>query len=374
MNGLFIGPYRQNDGWGASARDYIKSILTQMPNLTARPYYYVNQNENVELDPVVKMCEDASFDKYDVVYQELLPQSMAITKSVKKNVGIFNMEITDIGSSVSQSILNNMDEILVPSKQEAKSIKVSGIKTKCRVISGALDIPFIKQNLDHKLELNPRISKSFVFYFIGEFVERKNLEDVITAYNLAFRNNENVSLVIKTSVPGRSSGEAAQVVREAIAGHKKRMNIGKTRSEYVVTERLSDQDMIGLHNVCDCFVMPSYGEAFCRPAAEALILGKTPIVTANTGMTDFVNKDNGFIISSQKYPVVTSQRTLSQDFDIYNANSYWYRPNVYVMIDHMQKVFEMYKKERPAYEIKQGLGRDCMDQFTYEAIGKKICN
>ena len=42
MNGLFIAPYRQNDGWGFAAADYLEAINTQIKNLSARPIYYVN--------------------------------------------------------------------------------------------------------------------------------------------------------------------------------------------------------------------------------------------------------------------------------------------------------------------------------------------
>jgi hypothetical protein len=91
-------------------------------------------------------------------------------------------------------------------------------------------------------------------------------------------------------------------------------------------------------------------------------------------MTDFVNKKNGFVISSQKTPVIAAQRTLASSFDIYNANSYWYRPNIYVMIEHMRTVYEMSKKERKTLEEKRQIGRESMDQFSYQTIGKKICN
>lgn len=372
MNSLFIGPYRQDDGWGMSARDYIKSIATQTSNITTRPYFYTGQS--VEISEDIAQYEKNVYDKYDVIYQELLPHSMCITNAAKKNVGIFNLEITNLAESVSLNILNNLDLVCVPSKQEAKSLKESGIKSKVKVISGALDLDFIKNNVDHKMKMQKSIERTFKFYYIGEFVERKNLADLVTAFNLAFRNNENVSLIIKTSVPGKGAGEGQKIVKQALNQHKQMLNIGPCRDEFVVTDRLSDQDMIGLHNACDCFVMPSYGEAYCRPAAEALVLGKTPIVTDHTGMTDFVNKKNGFIISSQKTPVITGQRTLSKDFDIYNANSYWYRPNIYVMIDHMRTVYEMSKKDRKTLEEKRQLGRDSMDQFSYETIGKKICN
>ncbi len=52
MNGLFVGPYRQNDGWGMASRDYIKAISTQIPNLTTRPVYFTNNIVDVPKDIV----------------------------------------------------------------------------------------------------------------------------------------------------------------------------------------------------------------------------------------------------------------------------------------------------------------------------------
>ena len=37
-----------------------------------------------------------------------------------------------------------------------------------------------------------------------------------------------------------------------------------------------------------------------------------------------------FLVRKQ---VITGQRTLADSFDIYNANSYWYRPSIYVLVD-----------------------------------------
>ena len=50
MNGLFIGPYRQNDGWGMASRDYIRAIATQIPNLTTRPIYFTNNIIDIDND------------------------------------------------------------------------------------------------------------------------------------------------------------------------------------------------------------------------------------------------------------------------------------------------------------------------------------
>ena len=367
MNGLFIAPYRQNDGWGFAAADYLEAINTQIKNLSARPIYYVN-NYVSKVNDTVLNCENKSFDNYDIVFQKCLPHSMTIDKSIKKNVGITMLETNDISKSVSVLNMNGMDEICVPSNQEAKTLKKSGVTTNIKVISQPINVEMFKKNRDTKINFNSLVDKTFKFYTIGEYVERKNLFDLIAAFRLAFSNLDNVSLIIKTNAQSKQLLQEFQKFKKDMGTHKQH------KQEIVVSERLSETDMIGLHNACDCFVMPSYGESFCRPAAEALVLGKTPIVTDNTGMTDFINNDNGFLIRSKKCPVITKNKTLSEVFDIYNAYEHWYRPDLYHLIECMQKIYSMHKKDKQAYAKKQQIGIDSIDQFSYENIGKKICD
>lgn len=373
MNALFIGPYRQNDGWGMASRDYIKAISTQIPNITTRPTYFIPNT--VEPDDQILNYERTLYDSYDVVFQKTLPHCIAINKKIKKNVGLFVLETNNLSKSICIKTLNQLDEICVPSTQEAKCLNISGVKTKIKVVSEPVDVDFFHRNKDHKIDLFNKKKNSFKFYSIGEYVERKNFRDLIIAFHLAFQNTDNVSLVIKTSKPGMSPRESQEFIRKEFEQIKKSLNIrNQYKKEIIITDRLSDEDLVGLHNSCDCFVMPSYGESFCRPAAEALILGKTPIVTDNTGMIDFINNDNGFVVSSKKQPVIINQRTLSNDFDIYNANEYWYQPNIYSLKDSMQKVYSMSKKDKDMYVKKKTIGLNSSEQFRYVNIGKKICD
>jgi len=372
MNALFIGPYRQNDGWGIASREYIKAISSQISNLTTRPVYFIQQNT----DPGQQILgyENSLYKSYDVVFQKTLPHCISIDKKIKKNVGMFVLETNNISKSICVSNLNKLDEILVPSSQEKKTLIESKITTKIKTISQPLDIEFIDRNRENKINISDK-NNSFKFYTIGEYVERKNFKDLIIAFHLAFKNTDNVNLVIKTSKPGQNNQRAKTEIENDFHEIKKKLNIKQHyKREIVITERFSDEDMIGLHNACDCFVMPSCGEAFCRPAAEALILGKTPIVTDHTGMVDFINRENGFIISSKKSPVIVNARTLSNDFDIYNANEYWFQPNIYSLIECMQKAYHLSKKEKDKYQEKQLIGINSKNQFSYEQIGKNICD
>jgi len=373
MNILFIGPYRQNDGWGSATKNYIKSLATQYKNLTIRPVFLA-QSSNDELDNDLLKYENTIYDNYDVVIEKTLPHCFFYDGRYKKNIGLTELETNNLSNSECISNMNRMDEIWVPSSQEKKCLMKSGVNKPIKVISQPLDTEFIKKYSDHKLAFSNIIDKTFKFYFIGEYTERKNIEDLIIAFNLAFDIDQPVSMILKTSIPGISPYDSNKIIEDEIETIKKKLNIRtKYKKEIIITDRLSYKDVIGLHNSCDCLIAPSYGEAFCRPAAEALCLGKTPIVTDNTGMNDFINYDNGFLIKSHRTPVYVNNRPLSKDFDIYTANEYWYRPDMYDLINKMQTVYKMHKEDRKTLEQKREIGRNNTDQFSYENIGKKIC-
>lgn len=376
MNALFIGPYRQQDGWGAASRDYIRAIATQIKNLSIRPIYLA-ANTIDRLDDDLLQYENSFYQTYDIVFQKALPHCLVPQQLTTKNVGIFTLETNDISHSNSIYLINRMSEICVPSKQEAKTLKASGVTTPIKVISQPLDTIFIKSQigLNNKLPFDAISNRSFKFYTIGEYIDRKNILDIVLAFNLAFNDTDNVSLIIKSSRPGLSSADAYKFIAKEIESLKNRMNIGLYKNkEIIITDRLSDKDMMSLHRSCDCFVSASKGEAFCRPAAEALCFGNTPIVTDHTGMVDFINTTNGFIVNSHKTPVVTAERTLSNDFDIYNAYEYWYQPNIYSLIEQMRNVYEMSRKDKDALINKRNLGINAIEAFSYQNIGNKICN
>lgn len=214
----------------------------------------------------------------------------------------------------------------------------------------------------------------FKFYFIGEHVHRKNILDLVMAFNLAFDYTEQVCLIIKTSQGGLSEQQATANLENDINNLKKKLgNTKKYKKEIIITKKISYKDIIGLHNSCDCFVAPSYGEAFCRPAAEAMVLGKTPIVNKNTGMKDYISEENGFLVKSHKTPVVLDQRTLSTDFDIYNADEHWYRIDIYDLIEKMKMVYDLHKQNDPSLLDKKQNGISKLQNFSYANIGSKLC-
>jgi glycogen synthase len=119
--------------------------------------------------------------------------------------------------------------------------------------------------------------------------------------------------------------------------------------------------------------MPSYGESFCRPAAEALCLGKNPIVNKNTGMKDFINNENGFLVNSYKTPVILDHHPIAGNNDYYNANQYWYKIDIYDLMAKMRQAYTMHKKHNDSWKEKSKIGIGSKEIFSYETIGKNLC-
>lgn len=367
MNVLFIGPYRQNDGWGLAAKDYLKALATNNTvSITSRPIYLAPGNNNNEFDDEeIIRYENNIYSKYDAVIQKVLPEYLFYDSRFGKNIGLFTLEISDLSNTRCVRNINRMDEIWVPSSIEQQSLIKSGVIKPIKIVSQPIDTKYL--SIEDKLYYGPAIDNTFKFYTICENNYRKNLEDLIIAFNLAFNHYDKVSLIIKTNGnPQQLSGWANSI--------KKKLNINKKyHNEIFIPNKFSQQDIIKFHNSCDCFVSCSYGEAFCRPAAEALCRGKNPIVNKNTGMKDFIDSDNGYLVKSYKTPVVLENHPISGNTDYYNANQYWYKIDIYDLIEKMKLAFYTYKKDNEIWKNKSELGKNSITLFDYQSIGKKLC-
>lgn len=371
-NILFIGPYRQTDGWGYATRDYIKALLTNKNyNVTTQPLYLGVQDKNFR-DHEILQAEERRLDHYDVLVQHALPECFFPNFNFKYNIGMTFLETNNFIDSNFINNMNRMNQIWVPSEQEKNTLIKSGVTCEIKTVSQPIDVSYIESLSDHKLKMNPVLDDMFKFYFIGDYCHRKNLLDLVKAFHLAFSYEERVCLIIKSSKNGLKPNATRQLIEQDIDNVKKSLNISnKYKKEIIITENLSYKDLIGLHNACDCFVMPSYGESFCRPAAEALICGKTPLINMNTGIKDFINESNGFYIKSYATPVISQERTLSNDFDMYTAKETWYQIDINDLIDKLRYIFDM--KNSEDLKQKRESGKKTAHQFSYVNIGEKLC-
>ena len=268
MNILYIGPYRQNDGWGRAAQDYVRAINTTEHNISIKPIYMAG-NIDSTIDYDILKLETTHYDNYDCIIQQVLPNLFSHNKyDTKLNILLCLFETHSIAIHPWSNYLMNINHILVPSLQEKQTLDEILINTKVANISCPINTKPL-ENFDGKYKplSIPALNGDFVFYFIGEHIERKNLLIFVEAFYNEFDITEPVNILIKTNKTGISHQDLnTQLSNEISILQRRSRKYNSYKLPIIITEYISDEEILRLHTVGDCFIMPSRGEAFCRPA------------------------------------------------------------------------------------------------------------
>jgi len=364
MNILYVGPYRQKDGWGEASRNFILSLQKTKHEIAIRPIFLGGAPILGDMPQPFSSLELRNLDDYDAVIQHTLPSYFEYDGRFGKNIGMFFYETGNYKHTGWVEKCNLLDEIWVSSDVEMKNAKQSGVETTIKKVHIPVDVTKFQRSYDK----NILPTQGFTFYFIGEYIQRKNLNALIFAFNREFGTSEPVNLVIKTSRGGMRPEQLRQTI-EADIKHLK--SIFRTypkdtdyKKEIIITDYLQEEDLMRLHSACSCFIMPSHGEAWCLPAMDALGMGKTPIITNNTGMCEFINDDNGWTVKSHSAPVFSPDPFAFP----YTARETWENIDYLALQQAMREVFsnEVLRKAKAA------VGIESVYNFSYEKIANQI--
>ena len=290
MKVLYIGVYRDETGWSHSAIDTILALDAAGVDVVCRPLKLNDRNGEVPMR--VAELEKNRIDDCTHVIQNVLPHHMDYYGEFEKNIGIYLTETDHFRNTTWAQHLTLMDEAWVTNRQMITAAENSHVATPLAVVPVPCDTAKYSKEYDI-IEL-PGGDNLFRFYFLGEFSRRKNVMALLKAFHLEFRPTDKVQLVIKANIPGRTTTQAERIIRETCGKVKNALKIyrnpGMYHDEVVLTQRFTEEQIMRLHHTCDCFVMPSHGEAWCIPAFDAMAMGKTPICTNIGGPTDFLYK------------------------------------------------------------------------------------
>jgi glycosyltransferase involved in cell wall biosynthesis len=265
-------------------------------------------------------------------------------------VGITAWEPDRIPMATAQQ-LSDLDMLIVPSQHTADSLRRSGLDEACpiRVIPHCLSTPIITEE-----EIKNRTAR-YLFYTIGTDIPRKNLETVIAAYLLAFKDihYEGVGLVVKTN---GNIGQCESLKHRAL----ERAGLTYMPRIPVIGKRLSDQEIRMLHVQGDCWVDATRGEGFGLGVAEASIMGN-PIITTGWGaQTEIIG--NQLYIDYEMEPVDDSMA----GFGPYNSSQKWADPKLESLIDCMKLTFR-YRTNKSL-----DLAKTAFEMYSPQSIGKCI--
>ena len=182
--------------------------------------------------------------------------------------------------------LKNADLLLSISKQSrSDAIEILKIpQNKIVNISAAADERFLKKTLTteriHQLKKHYGIQRNIVMYAPGGFDERKNFENLISAYSMlstALRDNHQLIIV------GDIDSERALHIK------KLAVKAGLAKDELVLTSYLTDEELVDFYNMTTLFVFPSKNEGFGLPVLEAMSCGAPVIGSNNTSIAEVIS-------------------------------------------------------------------------------------
>ena len=127
---------------------------------------------------------------------------------------------------------------------------------------------------------------------------RKNPHDLLTAFLLAFRDRPDVTLVLKLATRPETELHHVEYLRNLYLGY----GIEHHCRVVVITDYLSDDELLGLFRATTFYVNTSRAEGACLPLQQALACGRPGIAPAHTAMADYMDDRVGFVVASQPEP------------------------------------------------------------------------
>jgi len=338
MKVLFVGVYRDGTGWGNAALNYILALDAAGVDVVPRAIKL--NNVQAEVPERIIELEQKSERGCNVTIQYVLPHQLDYDGNFDLNVCIYSTETSNFRRSGWSSFINRMDEAWVNNSQMVRSSIESHVTIPIRMIPLCCDTTRYEQDYE-PFDLAIEEDK-FVFYTIGEITKRKNLPALLKAFHTEFRNNENVELVIKGSYPGRSPADSKRGLQHQTLSIKQDLKLFDDPELYtpevLITNRLTEEEVMRLHARCDCFVSSSYGESWCMPAFDAMAMGNTPICSRIGGMEDYLGQGGGWLVKGRLEPASGSFDTFPY---LYVAHENWFSIDVLELMKTMRSAYEL---------------------------------
>jgi glycosyltransferase involved in cell wall biosynthesis len=206
-----------------------------------------------------------------------------------------------------------VDEIWVGSTHAREELINGNIDIdKIKVVPEFIDLSIID---DYK-QKNIKQSKKnkFMFYTISDFTNKKNLQTLILAFFIIAIEFPDTGLLIKTKNTNNDSSNLTSLltyeIDKIIDSLPFKIDKNITYPTLIVGETKYD-NILYIHNNCDCYIDISSGESFGYPVLEAMCFNNQIIVNKNSGSSD--------IVKGTKFYGVESTPKNAHD----NSHPYW---------------------------------------------------
>lgn len=271
--------------------------------------------------PVVCTIHDICFEHYKDIFtkKEYYRQKLLIPYAAKHSKAVF---------TVSNHAKNDISEVYSLSKNNIY-VTYNAVSKKFYKMS---DEDINEKELRNKF----RIGDERFLLCVGNLQPRKNLPRLIRAFRKYIQiKNDRTKLVIV----GKKAWMFDEVLKTALNG----------TNDVILTDYVSDKDLVRLYNAAHAFIYPSYFEGFGIPPLEALAC-RTPVAVANaTSLPEVVGNAGIYFDPFDEERIVDAINSILNDIEVREnsidksverVKAFSWRKSADIIVNVYQKVAE----------------------------------
>jgi glycosyltransferase involved in cell wall biosynthesis len=309
-----------------------------------------------------RIGRDIAIPDIDICYT--LPRNFKdrFSKKSKLKLAIYNYESTILPRMWVGDI--KYVDYALPSSNFSKEVFVNSgwPESKCKVIPHGI----VRTSPEEYAKIEPhklKTTKKFKFLNVSIPHHRKNIDLLVDCYYRAFSGQDDVTLVLKTSLEKpkqRFEADVTQIIKDAQKKHANRPG-GLPHIE-IIQSRIPD--MNALYKACDAVISTTSSEGFGLPLLEALDVGKLVIAPRCTGQMDFLNINNSLLVDVKEIDAGSKYQ-----YWIESPGAKIYLPLADSIIEAMVKAYNYSPVILQTF--KPEMERVCQE-FTWENAANKI--
>jgi glycosyltransferase involved in cell wall biosynthesis len=358
----YTAPVLDGSGYAKAARGYIMALHKLGVPITINPVSFETARPDLgEEGKILESLINKDID-YNINFIHLTPEFYEKHReSDKINCAYTVWENSKLHKSWPVFINNNVDKVITGSKWGAEIFKESGVTIPIGVCSHCMSVEEFENVGPY--QINGVSDDTFIFYDIFQFTEKKAPLDAIKTYWATFQNDEDVALVIKTYRSDFSDGEK-DAIRRTVRRIKNQMRMDKYPPIYLILDMLSEEQITALHNKGDCLISLNKGEGVGLVPLQAAAHGNPIIITGWGGSLEYAKPDLAYLVDYFLEPCFGMIYSPWHD-----GTQWWAKADLKHASELMLRV---YNNRNEAKEKGLKLQEHIKDNFSYEAIGKKL--
>lgn len=204
-----------------------------------------------------------------------------------QRLALFFWEETTVSAEIAGQIEDGFDGVLVASRFVKRALRNSGCSLPIAVIPLGVD-HMVLPGMDLPALRAPQAGEICRFLHVSSAFPRKGPDLLLKAWLAQFSGDDPAELYVK-SFPNPHN-RLQSLWAELSQGHRNPPRL------VIDEDPLDAAGMAALYRSAHAMILPTRGEGFNLPAAEAMALGVPVLVTGHGGQADFCNLDTAALI------------------------------------------------------------------------------